>query len=77
MSFFGFDPTGPKHHGHPSQGPGFGTAPDPFASISQNRGLGQDDDDEGYVCCAATPRTAKLTDTALILMTHMMDLVIN
>lgn len=51
MSFFGFDPTGPKDRGHPSQGLGFGTAPDPFASISQNRGIGQDNEDEGYVLC--------------------------
>ena len=45
MSFFGFDPS----RGHPAQGPGFGTAPDAFASISQHRGAGQVDDDEGYV----------------------------
>lgn len=51
MSFFGFDPTGPKDRGHPSQGLGFGTAPDPFASISQKRGIGQDNEDEGYVLC--------------------------
>ncbi len=40
MSFFGFD-----SRGHPAQAPGFGSAPDPFASISQNQGLGQEDDD--------------------------------
>ena len=45
MSFFGLNPS----RGHPAQGPGFGTAPDPFASISQHRGAGQVDDDEGYV----------------------------
>ena len=45
MSFFGFD----SSREHPAQGPGFGTAPDAFASISQHRGTGQDDDDEGYV----------------------------
>ncbi|KAL9627042.1 MAG: hypothetical protein Q9164_007724, partial [Protoblastenia rupestris] len=36
-----------SHHesqGHPSQAPGFGTALDPFGSISQNRA---DDDDDG------------------------------
>lgn len=44
MSFFGFDPPGPQDRGHPAQAPGFGSAPDPFASISQNQGLGQDDD---------------------------------
>lgn len=32
---------------HPAQGPGFGSAPDPFASISENRKLGQEED-EGY-----------------------------
>ena len=30
---------------HPIQAPGFATAPDPFASISRNRGY---DDDDGY-----------------------------
>ena len=45
MSFFGFDPRGPQNRGHPAQAPGFGSAPDPFASISQNQGLGQEDDD--------------------------------
>ena len=45
MSFFGFDPS----RGHPAHGPGFGTAPDAFASISQHRGTDQVDDDEGYV----------------------------
>ncbi|KAF6226614.1 hypothetical protein HO173_012444 [Letharia columbiana] len=45
MSFFGFDPRGPQDRGHPAQAPGFGSAPDPFASISQNQGLGQEDDD--------------------------------
>lgn len=50
MSFFGFDPRGPQDPGHPAQAPGFGSAPDPFASISQNQGLGQEDDD-AYVGC--------------------------
>ena len=45
MSFFGFDPKGPQGRGHPAQAPGFASAPDPFASISQNQGLGQEDDD--------------------------------
>ena len=45
MSFFGLD----SSSGHPTHGPGFGTAPDAFASISQHRGTGQVDDDEGYV----------------------------
>lgn len=45
MSFFGFDPRGPQDRGHPAQAPGFGSAPDPFASISQNQGLGHEDDD--------------------------------
>lgn len=45
MSFFGFDPRGPQDRGHPAKAPGFGSAPDAFASISQNHGLGQDDDD--------------------------------
>ena len=50
MSFFGFDPHGPQNRGHPTQAPGFGSAPDPFASISQGQGLGQEDDD-AYVDC--------------------------
>ena len=50
MSFFGFDPRNPQDHGHPAQAPGFGSAPDPFASIPQNQGLGQEDDD-AYVDC--------------------------
>ena len=50
MSFFGFDPRIPQDHGHPAQAPGFGSAPDPFASISQSQGLGQEDDD-AYVDC--------------------------
>lgn len=50
MSFFGFDPRNPQDRGHPAQAPGFGSAPDPFASISQNQGLGQEDDD-AYVDC--------------------------
>lgn len=43
MSFFGFDPALPRDGGHPAKAPGFGTTPDPFASIS--RGI-EDDDDE-------------------------------
>ena len=50
MSFFGFDPQGPPNRGHPAQAPGFGSAPDPFASISQGQGLGQEEDD-AYVDC--------------------------
>lgn len=50
MSFFGFDPRNPQDRGHPAQAPGFGSAPDPFANISQNQGLGQEDDD-AYVDC--------------------------
>lgn len=45
MSFFGFDPRGPRDGGHPAQAPGFGAAPDPFASISQNQSLALEDDD--------------------------------
>lgn len=45
MSFFGFDPTVPRGGGHPNKAPGFGTAPDPFASISQHRELEDEDDD--------------------------------
>lgn len=41
MSFFGFEQ---KRGHHPAQAPGFGAAPDPFASIAQNR----DDEDEAY-----------------------------
>ena len=36
-----------RNHGHPTQGPGFGVAPDAFAGISHNRGMGKADD-EGY-----------------------------
>ncbi|KAI9773983.1 MAG: hypothetical protein M1839_001934 [Geoglossum umbratile] len=43
MSFFGFDTTLPRDHGHPANAPGFGQAPDPFAGIS--RGIEDDDDD--------------------------------
>ncbi len=50
MSFFGFDATLPRDGGHPTKAPGFGTAPDPFASISRNRALEEDDDDDAYVC---------------------------
>ena len=49
MSFFGFDATLPRDRGHPTKAPGFGAAHDPFASISQNRSLNQDDDDMAYV----------------------------
>ncbi|KAL8796130.1 MAG: hypothetical protein Q9195_001463 [Heterodermia aff. obscurata] len=45
MSFFGFDPTIPRGGGHPDKAPGFGTAPDPFAGISQHHGTGDEDDD--------------------------------
>ena len=45
MSFFGFDPHGPQSRGHPAHAPGFGSAPDPFASIPQGQGVGQDEDD--------------------------------
>lgn len=46
MSFFGYDTSRPRDPGHNSQAPGFGTAPDPFASLPQRQGL-EDDDDEG------------------------------
>ena len=49
MSFFGFDATLPRDSGHPTKAPGFGSAHDPFASISQNRPLEEDDDDMAYV----------------------------
>ena len=45
MSFFGFDPRGPQARGHPTQAPGFSSGPDPFASISQNQALGQEEED--------------------------------
>ena len=48
MSFFGFDPTVQKDRSHPTAAPGFSSAPDPFASFSQNRDL-EDDEDEAYV----------------------------
>jgi DNA topoisomerase 2-associated protein PAT1 len=43
MSFFGFDATIPQDRGHPTDAPGFGQVPDPFAGIS--RGVEDDDDD--------------------------------
>ena len=46
MSFFGFDPTIPRGRGHPDKAPGFATAPDPFAGISQHHATGDDDDDD-------------------------------
>ena len=49
MSFFGFDTTLPRDGGHPTKAPGFGTVPDPFASISQGRALEDDDEDDAYV----------------------------
>ena len=45
MSFFGFDTALPRDGGHPTQAPGFGATPDPFASITQARGLESDDDE--------------------------------
>jgi DNA topoisomerase 2-associated protein PAT1 len=50
MSFFGFDATLPRDGGHPTKAPGFGTAPDPFASISRDREVEENDDDDAYVC---------------------------
>lgn len=44
MSFFGFDPTIPRDGGHPTGAPGFGTAPNPFASFGQPGGLEDHDD---------------------------------
>lgn len=41
MSFFGFDPTRPRDHGHNPSAPGFAQAADPFAGLSR----GADDDD--------------------------------
>ncbi|MCJ1312595.1 hypothetical protein MMC25_006269 [Agyrium rufum] len=46
MSFFGFDTTIPRDRGHPSQAPGFGQAQDPFAGLSRDRAL-EDEDDDG------------------------------
>ncbi|KAL9612300.1 MAG: hypothetical protein Q9167_003079 [Letrouitia subvulpina] len=45
MSFFGLNAAHSTDRGHPTQAPGFTSAPDPFASLSQNRGL-EDDEDE-------------------------------
>lgn len=73
MSFFGFD----SSRGHPAQGPGFGTAPDAFAGISQHRGAGQVDDDEGYVHYMTVDIAVQLTTIELILMIHTMDLATN
>lgn len=76
MSFFGFDPRGPQDRGHPAQAPGFGSAPDPFVSISQNQGLGHEDDD-AYVSCMPLGCMPSLTITALILMIPMTASVTN
>ncbi|KAI9836401.1 MAG: hypothetical protein M1819_001431 [Sarea resinae] len=43
MSFFGFDTTLPRDRGHPTNAPGFGQAPDPFAGVA--RGGVQNEDD--------------------------------
>ncbi|KAH0565422.1 hypothetical protein GP486_001198 [Trichoglossum hirsutum] len=43
MSFFGFDTTLPRDRGHPTNAPGFGQTPDPFAGLSR----GAEDDDDG------------------------------
>ena len=48
MSFFGFDPQGPQSRAHPGHAPGFGSVPDPFASMSQGQALEEDD---AYVDC--------------------------
>ncbi|KAL9045417.1 MAG: hypothetical protein Q9214_001535 [Letrouitia sp. 1 TL-2023] len=45
MSFFGLNAAHSNDRGHPTQAPGFTSAPDPFASLSQNRGP-EDDEDE-------------------------------
>ncbi|KAI9842590.1 MAG: hypothetical protein M1837_007028 [Sclerophora amabilis] len=48
MSFFGFETALPRDRGHPTNAPGFGQAPDPFAAISRGeelQGEGDDDDD--------------------------------
>ena len=72
MSFFGFDPRGPQDRGHPVQAPGFGSAPDPFASISQNQSLGHDDEEEdAYVIYMLLRCIPSLTMTVSILMIPM------
>ena len=47
MSFFGRDARLPRDRGHPVTAPGFGQAPDPFITLSQDRHLDEDEDD-GY-----------------------------
>lgn len=64
MSSFGFNRPTATDFRHPSQGFGFGAAPDPFAGISQNRGSGQDDDD-AYVCHSPPQASIKLTVSVL------------
>ena len=71
MSSFGFNRPTATDFRHPSHGLGFGTAPDPFASISQNRGSGPDDDD-AYVLSSSLRIRIGLTSAVLSLMTHMM-----
>ena len=57
MSFFGFDPALPRDRGHPTNAPGFGQAPDPFAGLSRGRALElEDDDDDAYVVQSAAKR---------------------
>ena len=59
---------------HPSEAPGFGIAPDPFASISQHRG---NDDHDGYAQAATLAETwANETESlVLTLKTLTMDSV--
>jgi DNA topoisomerase 2-associated protein PAT1 len=53
MSFFGFNTDLPRDRGHPVNAPGFGQAPDPFASISRKRPdqnvEEEAEDDDAYV----------------------------
>ncbi|KAI4137177.1 MAG: hypothetical protein L6R39_007435 [Caloplaca ligustica] len=46
MSFFGFNTTLPRDQGHPSNAPGFTTAPNPFATFTENP-PSEDDEDDG------------------------------
>lgn len=45
MSFSAFISRDPQDRGHPAQAPGFGSATDPFASISNHQDLEREDDD--------------------------------
>ena len=70
MASFGFNRPTAVDFRHPTQGPGFGAAPDPFASISHDRGRLEDDD--AYVQNKPILGTLPLISTVLTSTTLMM-----